>query len=308
MSSPPRKSDPYGGGVLSTPEYDVEAHAKAEKVAKKKSTDFQSLNRELGGDQRRAIQMRTLTDNLIDVFTPFMIFVMVLSVVWYLLDVRYIFNESEHVSMRRVAFLIVMGIIALNRLVAREGSKESIIYSLGLIAVTGLYSSVSTSVASGFSGVVGSGIVNVIIVSILWWITNRLMHECCVDENMTAGDVGILTGTMREFQKAIRPRKDQPKRSIFISKRPKGHVLESSELDAVDPHDWLDPEKTKKKKVAYTPPSKRLSKRHPGISIFYFAGVTIVVFALGLPVLLQGGGRCLWCGGSCMWGRIRRRR
>lgn len=286
MSSPPRKSDPHGGGVLSSPEYDVQERAKSEKAAKKKATDFHAINRELGGDARVVYHRPSITDNLIDVLTPLMIFVMVLSVVWYLLDVRFIFFQMEHVSMRIVSFLIIMGVVALNRVVAQDGSGESVLYVIALGSVTVIYSMATAPVVAG---AMGSTIVNVLIVAFVWWVTNRLMHECCIDENQTAGDVGILTGTLRRVQKSISTTPDAPKRSLFVSPRPIGHVLESGSLEAVDPHDWVDPEKAKKSAATYVEPSKRLAKRHPGISIFYFATLAMLAYALGLPILLAGG-------------------
>ena len=269
--------------MLNSPEYDVEAKAKREKAAKKKSTNFHDINRELGGDQRQRLEQRTVTDYLIDFLTPLMIFIMVLSVVWYLLDVRFIFVEDLN-SIRGVSFLLVMGIVALNRVVAVDNSGESLIYVSGLVVVTGLYSMLSTPIASGLAlGMFGSTIINITIVTLLWWITNRLMHECCVDENRTAGDVGILTGTMRDFQKAIQPKKHQPKTpSITPSARPKDHILETGDIEGYDPHEWEVPDEKEQAATAYQPPSQRMSKRHPGISIFYFAAASMIIFILGL--------------------------
>ena len=71
---------------------------------------------------------------------------------------------------------------------------------------------------------------NMTIVVLVWWTTNRLTHECCVDSNPTAGDIGVLTGTARRVHNAIAQaslptgldRKEQP-------------MIVMNELQAVDP-------------------------------------------------------------------------
>ena len=113
MKSPHNESDSSmnSGGVLTTPEYDVQEKAKTERDAKWQATDFQKLNQELGGNDRRTLQHRTLTDNLIDALTPIMIFIMMYSVISYLLDVRFIFSEAEHVYIRLVAVCLIFGVV-----------------------------------------------------------------------------------------------------------------------------------------------------------------------------------------------------
>ena len=280
--------------LLSSPEYDPKKAGKKEKDAKKVSTDFQVLKEELG-DRKRPFQRRTLTDLLIDGTTPFLIFVMVLSIMWFLLDIRFVYTESENTPLRIFVFSLVVGIVALNRVVARNSADGSILYILGLGGVTFVFSFVITgttgSVARNFLDQrYVSAAFNMTIISLIWWITNRLTHECCVDENQTAGDVGILTGTVRSFQQAVKVR-NTPRKKAPPSKRPKDHILETTELEAVDPLDWIDPETKTMEAVETAPPSKRLAKRHPGISIFYFTVPVMVIFALGLPVLMQGGPR-----------------
>lgn len=289
MESPPRKSDPFGGGVLSTPDYDVGKKSEQEKSAKKQNTDFHKINKELDQDRRPVFQRRTITDNLIDALTPLMIFFMVLSVTWYLIDVRSIF-ENEHVAMRWVSFFLVMGVTALNRLVNTTETKDHIIYVTSLFMVTAVFSVGSSPMVDGVvTSFFGTVITNLVVVGFLWWITNTLMHECCLDENETAGDIGILTGTLKKIQKSIKADPNIPKQDVTPSIRPKGHLLEpATTIDAIDPHDFKGPEKKAAPKT-YIPATKRLTKRHPGISIFYFAAFTFLIFALGLPVLRQGG-------------------
>lgn len=307
MSSPPKKSDGPGDSAVSSPEYDAKQKGAAERKKKKGTTDFHALNKEMDGDRRKHLGKRTITDQLIDVFTPCLIFVMVLDVIWFLLDVRFVFTEDVSGSLRWVSFFLIMGVVAANRLVAQDGSDESKLYMVGLMTVSFAYSLVFTlmggSVARNFmDGFIVGAVFNAVVLGFVWWMTNRLVHECCVDENRTAGDVGILTGTVRRVQNAIstEPQEQSPGiprgKMPRPSKRPKGHLLEIETVDAVDPMEWVDPSVHEKKEAVSVAPSKKLSERHPGISIFYFSAAVMLLFALGLPVLLQGGRSMVFVG------------
>ena len=303
MKYPPNESDTsHDSYVLVAPEYDVELMAKNEHEAKNKSTDFHQLNKELGGDDLPNLQHRTLTDYFIDCTTPLMIFLMMMAVVSFLLDVRYIFSEVEHVYIRIVAFFLVMGVVALNRVIARDGAEDSLIYIFGLAGVTALFTLATSnwyvgSIARGFkNGPYSAVILNTSVVMIVWWLTNRLTHECCVDENETAGDMGILTGTLRNFQKFSK-KQPQPKsyqkktlsEKFLVPKKSNETRCDTETVVAFDPSEWEDPNKQIVEDKVFIEASKRLSKRNPGISIFYFAAVAMIVFALGLPVMRAGG-------------------
>ncbi len=222
-------------------------------------------------------QPRSATDYLVDVMTPVMIFFMVCSVIYFLLDVRYVFSEVHDKNLRFVAFCFILGVVALNRLIAWEGMNEGFIYMAALAAVVIAYTVMTTStyevgsVARGFMDRPGVAVgFNLAVVMFIWWLTHRLARECCLDENPEAGDIGILTGTLRKIQKAVE-KKPEPK----------------PEDDFYDPTEWKKPEP--KPKYVVAPADKRLAKRHPGISIFYFSVPVMFIFAVGLPVLRQGG-------------------
>jgi len=318
MKSPRKKSDIDLQELLASPDYDVEAAGFKERKLKEQTTDLNKLRDELGGIYK-AEQRLTLTDHLVDIITPFMIFFMVLSLVWYLLDVRYIFTETSDGLFRIVAFCLVMGVVALNRLIAQSHSNESSMYVFGLVGVTAgftiMISMVDGSVAKG---VMDSGdelaregggwdfallplIFNGVVVTFLWWLANRLTHECCVDENYSAGDIGIMTGTLQNLKKAIEPIKKAPdlpaelKKQVSavaketFEKKEKRPVIEQTEVNAFDPLDWKDPDKEQEIEIEVASTASRLNKRHPGISIFYFSIPAMIVFAMGLPVLRQGG-------------------
>jgi hypothetical protein len=318
MKSPPKKSGTDLQSLLASPDYEVGEATEKEKKLKEVNTEFQHLKEELGAVQRKH-QHLTLTDYLIDVLTPLMIFVMVLSLVWFLLDVRFIFTETSDGLFRLVGFCLVMGVVALNRLIARDGSDESALYIIALVLVTVGFTFMITaedgSVAGGFmdadeGGARASGelefdwlpfLFNSITVAFLWWLSNRLTHECCVDENHTAGDIGILTGTMQNFKKSIQPlqnklaapdkekmSKGNSKKGLFAPKEEVPTFLHD-DIKAVDPSDWTDPNEEKVVEVEVASSAERLNKRHPGVSIFYFTVPAMAIFALGLPVLMQGG-------------------
>ncbi len=255
-------------------------------------TDFQSLKASVE-QQRKPYQHRTATDYLVDVLTPMMIFVMVGSVIFFLLDVRYVYTAVHDANLRFVALAFVMGVVALNRLIARDGSDESVLYGFALAGAIGMYTFATTgaydvgSVTRNFmnsSPYLATGF-NMLIVAFIWWLTNRLMHECCVDENRSAGDIGIMTGTARRFQRAIAREKTSDD-SLFVRKT-KDPVLSLNVVEAYDPTDWKEP--AKKKSAGPVAANKRLSKRHPGVSIFYFSVPVLAIFAFGLRIVQHGG-------------------
>ena len=282
-------------GMIGETKYDPKDAAKREREKKRKRTDYRSLRAELPPDERRH-EGRNLTDLIIDASIPFLIFLMVFSVVFFLLNVRFIYSAQEHPSMQIAAFCLIMGIVALNRLIARDNTGEGPIYFAGLAMVTGLFTVATTagydvgSFAGSFMDNTGWAlVVNITIVCLLWWVTNRLTHECCVDENTSAGEVGIITGTLRNLTQAIqfegsgRPAAPSTKKS-----KSRHHELyRTSEIEAFDPTEWKPPSQGDGRPSEA--PTKRLRKRHPGISIFYFSVPVMATFVLGLPALMRGG-------------------
>jgi len=200
-------------------------------------------------------------------------------VVNFLLNVRFVYDETMSGNLRFVANCFVVAIVGINRIVARDDSKESWLYVFALIAAIGLYTFAFTdfygggSVAGGFlNSPYAATFFNMTLAAFLWWVTNRLVHECCVDENRTAGDIGIFTGTARKW---LERAKQQPK--------PVGD--EEDLVKAVDPSAWKEPEPKPRPTVGE--PSRRLAKRHAGISVFYFSIPAMLVFILGQRVVLH---------------------
>jgi hypothetical protein len=244
-------------------------------------------------NEKRIRPRRTPTDLLIETLTPIMIFVLVYTVLFFLIDVRYvgIAESTRYVGsfeddrmLRMVAFFFLMGIVAVNRLVASEGSEESFIFVFGLGGAIGLYT-ISTPALyfkGSFSTQTGAYLAtgcNFLVVAFIWWVTNRLMHECCLDENPTAGDIGILTGTARRVQQAIAARPE------FGPAPKETPIFAVNELEAYDPSEKRVRTKQPKPVLDAT---RRLSKRHPGISVIYFSIPAMLVFAAGFRVLQRG--------------------
>ncbi len=290
MSSPPKKSDTEDTSftALSSPAYDPKAAAARERDKKKQKTDFRSLKKQLGPAHRRR-EGRTPTDWIIDAAVPIFIWCLMISVVFYLLNVRWIYSEVEHVALRIFAFCVVLGVVALNRVVAKDNVGDSIPFVMALAMVTVLYTLLTStvydmgSVAGGFmDGPWVATFFNLIVVIAVWWTTNRLMYECCIDENKTAGDVGILTGTLRDFRRSI-----MRDNKSAVARKKDDYLLPSIEISAYDPHDF----KGFSEKKAETPqkPTARLGRRHPGVSIFYITVPAMLIFSLGLSVLQRGG-------------------
>lgn len=293
MSSHPPELDTSFESLHRAPEPGAIEHVSKGTKKRHEITDFASLDRQLAMPGR-PYQHRSVTDLLIDALTPVMIFILVYSVIFFLLEVRFIYSEVHDKNLKMVAFYFILGVVALNRLIAQEGRDESIMYIFALSGAIALYTLATTSmygvgsvarnfldrpwIATGF---------NTVIVAIVWWTTNRLMHECCVDENRVAGDVGMLAGTMRKFQRSVQ-RDDRPKpKKKAKTRRSKDHLLEMMEIEAFDPLEWKPDTATQA--VQIMQPTQRLPKRHPGMSVLIYSVPVMIVFALGLPVLRAGG-------------------
>lgn len=307
MKSLPPRSDsnsgpPEGGAPERTDFKSLMAGGVAQRQVAREAvrTDFHTLRASTVASVKLT-EHRTITDWLIDGLTPFMIFVMVYSVIFFLLDVRYVYLDLDHSlqgqmvsmydkSLRFVALCFVVGVVALNRLIVRDGKEESILYIIAFSSVVGLYTFSTTqqigSVAHNFMNQpYAATVFNMGIVALIWWVTNRLTHECCVDENPEAGDVGMLTGTLRRLQGVARkvsqpdtapahPRKNEP-------------MIMINEIAPYDPSERKAPAQGTPSPPPDTP-AKRLPKRHPGISVFYTSIPAMLIFAVGHRVLLNG--------------------
>ncbi|HOS03068.1 MAG TPA: DUF4129 domain-containing protein [Candidatus Hydrogenedentes bacterium] len=252
------------------------------------STDFQSLRKEIPIEAPRFVRM-TLGDNVIAALSPIFIYIMVTSIIWFLLDARYVFTETSEyasvndTSIRIAATMFILGVVALNRLIARDGTEESFLYAACLAGVVALFTLAmpqlfgSGSFSNSLNRFPAMGMtINLSMTFFIWWLTNRLTHECCVDENRHAGDLGILTGAARNLsQSASKP-----------SAWPQN-------IDRSDLMNWSRDFSERKGRLTA---ADRLPRRHPGMSIFYFSIPAMIIFSLGQRVLLSGGESMLMVG------------
>ncbi|MFM1920951.1 MAG: hypothetical protein RLZZ303_2585, partial [Candidatus Hydrogenedentota bacterium] len=195
-----------------------------------------------------------------------------------------------------------LGVVALNRLVARDGKEQSVVYILFMVMVVVLF----TFATAGRSGSYVVGFtdrtwvdlpINLAITGFLWWVIHRLTQECCVDKTSASGEIGIVQGTLLSLQKAGAQARELPAKMKEASakKHPDEPWILSNTIEAYDP---LDRDRDEAMKLAHAldaaaapPPSwkERLPAKHPGISVFYVSLPVMAVFALGYPVLLNGG-------------------
>ncbi len=287
---------------------EAQREASREPVAQVNPSDYAQMRSTIKTDHR-PVQHRTATDYLVDVTIPIAIFLLVYAVLYFLLDVREIFyaargdefdgkywSEEYNSLFRFVCFCVVMGVVALNRVIARDGSDESILYIFGLAGAVGLFTFMFSvpmgvgSIARGFlDGPFTAVLFNMAIMGVIWWTTNRLMHECCIDENETAGDVGILTGTLMRMRQSIQ--REDPKAKVVRTKekkRKQSGPFEMMEIEAIDPTAWREP-KPEESAFHVEKADQRLSRRHPGISVFYFSVPAFLIFALGQRAMVSGG-------------------
>ena len=259
-------------------------------------TDFETLKGEMG--KVKYTEHRTMTDWMIDFLTLLFIFVMTYSVIYFLLDVRFVYTEIHNGNLRFVALCFVVGVVALNRLIARDGSGESYLYMVALAMVVVLYSFSASDINNYFGdlettpiGPYLSTASNLFIVIFIWWVVNRLTHECCVDENQSAGDVGILTGTARKFQREVRYDAEAIKRKKAARRNDLSADVMAPmyQFDVFDPVEGYKPKEGPKAGPARGTFADRRAKRHPGMSIFYFSVPVMIIFALGLRVIQHSG-------------------
>jgi len=270
------------------------------------NTDFQSLRDSALAKPEQTVP-RTWTDWLVDGLTPLMILVMTYSVIFFLLDVRFIYTEVHDTNLRFVALFFLLGIVALNRLVARDGSTESLMYIAALggavcvytFATTGLYDVGSMARHFLNDNPYIATLFNFAVVMFIWWGVNRLTHECCVDENRTAGDIGILTGTARRMHDAFQPKTGDlaaatAKREAKKAARNLKYedLVPMVEIEAYDPtEDRAAPvvSPTHRRPGDKALEAKPVGRRHPGLSVFIVSIPVMAVFVLGLPVVQRGG-------------------
>lgn len=275
--------------------HELQAEGKARARADLNPLDFASL-RGQGKEPRRVVPL-TFADYFIDFLTPALIFVMMLALLLYLLDIRFIFTEYDDFRLRVVSIFFVLGVVALNRLVARDGKEQSVMYIVGLGVAVVLFT-VGTTGATG-NVMVGTStsrmglevVVNLGFVGFLWWVINRLTHECCVDKASASGDIGLIEGTVLSMKQAKERAKEMPgqmKEALARKEEELPYILEN----AVEAYDPLDRDRAAAMLPEAEAPkgwSERLPKKHPGISIFYVSIPVMGAFVLGLPVLRSGG-------------------
>lgn len=254
-------------------------------------TDYASLSADLPPERRVMVNWGP-ADYFVDFITPFLIFMLVSAVLAYLLNVRYVYTAVHDPFLRIFAFSFMMGIVALNRLIARHGSYESMLYIGGLAGAVFLYT-LATTELYGMGSVMrnfmnqnawAAAFFNLAVVIFLWWVVNRLTHECCVDENAVAGDIGIFTATAEKMRDRLRRAAAAPpdvKRYEAVSVSTPWYGIQ-----AVDPLERAVSRKAEQVRSDFT---ERLPKRHPGMALFYFSVPIIIIFTIGLRVIQHLG-------------------
>lgn len=193
-------------------------------------TDFQSLKHTVT-DVQKPYQARTWTDFLIHFTTPFTILIMIASPIFFLLDVRFVYTEVSGWNLRWFAFWFVLGVVALNRLIAREGKRGEHSLRFGPDGCRHRVYDTHYHGVRRWNSFKRVSELRVVCVDFqyhsggfIWWFTNRLTHECCVDDNPLAGDIGMLTSTAIKFRRAIsqenKPQKGRCSRTAYSIWKP----------------------------------------------------------------------------------------
>lgn len=276
--------------LTSAPAHQVAAERHAHARDQQVNYSFDALRHK--GPARPPIPL-SAADYFIDFLTPFLIFVMMLAFILYLLDIRYMFTEKEDVRLRMVSIFFVMGIVALNRLINRDGREQSLIYMLGMGVVVTLF----TASTSGQGGAFVKGALdqmgidvalNLAVVAGLWWIINRLTRECCIDRSSASGEIGLWQGALMKVKESAKEARELPRRVAQANRRePELPYILQNTVEAYDP---LERDRAGEA-AAIAPPAwhERMPATHPGAAIFYVSIPVMITFILGYPVLANGG-------------------
>ncbi|MGI6139591.1 MAG: DUF4129 domain-containing protein [Candidatus Hydrogenedentales bacterium] len=286
-------------------------HAPAEpsslpKIGARQATDFTSLQASLPQQPTITIH-RSLADHLINFLTPCLIFILSTVLLLFLLNVRFVHTSVFDLNLRFFSISFVLGIVALNRVIARKGSTESYPYVFGLFTAVTLYTVGTTGgydvgpVAKQYlnSNLGLALFLNSVVVISIWFMVNRLTHECCVDESAVAGDVGIFTATAANMRTTLR-RMAEPVGPSRDERMAAADVTEAwYNLSAYDPTEAaaLPAASRPAKKMDY---SDRLPRKHPGMALFYFSIPVMLLFTLGLRVIQEAGTPAIRMGGYYM--------
>ncbi|OQB33461.1 MAG: hypothetical protein BWY07_00906 [Candidatus Hydrogenedentes bacterium ADurb.Bin170] len=258
--------------------------------------DFESLNRDAPLRPPVVVLRSQWADYFIDFFTPVFIFFACQSVLVYLLMIRYVYTDTHDSNLRFFLFFLLLGIVALNRLLAHASFQTKSGYALLLgysvaayvLATSmgfGVYftgQSVAASEGQGSRFVQFFGphlwpfILNSSLLIFVWWVVNRLTRECCLDEDAFAGDIGILTAAADRLTAILnRPEKEKTVSAKIAA--PAGISEAWQDLRPRDPTETY---------VPLTPQSRYKTEElrpgsHPGMAIFYFSAPVLLLFILG---------------------------
>lgn len=259
-------------------------------------TDYASLTK--GEAKQRRMEMpNTPADHFVNIVTPVLIYALVMSVLMFLLNVRFIYTSVFDTNLRYFAFFFVLGVVALNRLIARDGSHEAFLYAFALGLTVAFYTFSTTelfnvgAVTRNFmnSNAYAATLFNMTVVILLWWMVNRLTHECCVDENSVAGDIGLFSATAEGFRKRLQLAAAPPPQTTAERMRAADIDEPWYGISAYDPMDFEKRQTTKTRSKPALDFSARLPKRHPGMALLYFSVPVMIVFSLGLPIIQHMG-------------------
>ncbi len=199
----------------------------------------------------------------VTVFVPVFIMLLVGSLVYFLLDIRSLFFEASSGRLKFVIFNYIIGCVLINRVAALYGEGGGAgMYALLLGGVmllfmwtfSGQHGALAVEVP--LFGSASPFITNVIIVAVIWWTSNKLTKECCIDKpDEVAAGQGLVT-TVRGDEEG------------------RGGLLDRFKAR------W--PQKKKKGKEE---DRERLPKKHPGISVVYYSIAALILFGIGQQVV-----------------------
>ena len=197
----------------------------------------------------------TLADYLAVAICPFLIFLLVASLMFFLVEV---FHEGEFkLRLQWVMLMFCMAIVCIARIAMEEGTSYATLYALPLGGAVAFVT---------WRLVPGGVVVSLPLMGLVWWAAHKLTWDCTlVDDTQDASGQGLLQEMGLDPQSATVP------------SGPAGTTTRVQPAEATSAQAAAEPEKQWWEKLLE--PDRR--PHAPGVWVIYFSLAALPLFGLG---------------------------
>lgn len=194
---------------------------------------------------------RSLSDLVVEIAIPLCVMGLVGSLVYFLLDLRSVYFPAGTGLLKYIFFLSIIATVLINRISYLMGRQTGVMYSVFLALVMILFLFVySASLGSLPAGAGAALPINIAIVALIWFLSDRLTKSCHVGEDDDTMAEGLMSRAPRTRRAAAAR---QAKKPPSVVKQP----------------DFKE----------------NLPRRHPGLAVVYFSCMSLVFFGVGLRMI-----------------------